>query len=553
MLGVFILSLAAIAVLIIVLIAAVVMSGGGAKHTGVTGGAKNAKSVVCELAQFEEGDRAALAEITSDEETMKWIANGKPWPEKKVDSFLKWALRENATGRNRYWAVVTKPRKLVGTVGIHPVSYRAGSVAGRDFVTVFVRERRRGCGTAALREALARRWQHTRRPVYADARPDNAASLALLKKVGFRRVGEVEIRGTKNVRHRADAPAPAVPPELAAAGTFLILGKQLSSDILASTFAAAGWAPTTEEAARAAGRAGILALEGARSWDKSLREIACLIKSRLDAEVLTNKVVLHDRLEGTGATPETVVVPAGKGFVPALPAESEGCGVWIWRPEGGWAGRGVEIVEGKAALYRTAKRFAKHNRAKRALVTRLIESPKLLGGKKFHLRLYLVAAVVPEGVPRAKAGKRVLLCPEGDIAIAKEAYRPSQYHVKAIHDTHVSGHENPEGLRFPADYPGDGAVMLGLIAGMLTTALTPLLPEVVTYTESYGGYEIYGVDVMVDSADRPWLIEINSRPGYALTPDGISEKRQRWVTSMVADAIGGAVFGAETKALPVCV
>jgi RimJ/RimL family protein N-acetyltransferase len=539
--------LALIALLIIIIVGALVlvMEKSTDRVVGGAAASKSKKLAKCALVPIVKKHKAALLKITSDTPTMRDVADGNPWDAAKVDRFIDYSLRDQKVGRPLYWGIEDKKR-LVGVVGIHPVSYFAGSTAGRDFVTIFLSPAAagKGCGTAALKEALRVRWERSRLPVYADIKPGNKASVALHKKLGFVPTGVVSIKGCAYQRVRADAPPPAPYPE--ARPTILVLGKQLRDSDFLGRFPE--FAPVSRTKAEAAGGVTALVLEGASSWDRKLQGLRSEVRSRLDAQVLTNKILLHDRLAGTaGIVPPTTVVAAGGRWKPSFSGD-----VLIWRPEGGYSGRGIYILESPGDLNRIWKMHSKHCPRARALLTKYISNPKLTSaGHKFHLRMYFVVGVVPPESPCFKPGRRAVLCAEGDIALATAPYVAGQYRDKNIHDTHVS---TGGGLRFPDDYPGGKAKGLEVqkdAVEMLGKVMAIVSPEVVSYVESRGGYEIYGVDFMVDDTDKLWLIEVNSRPGYALTPKGIEPERQNWISTMLSDAVAGVLFAKKSKAIPV--
>jgi RimJ/RimL family protein N-acetyltransferase/alkylated DNA repair dioxygenase AlkB len=159
------------------------------------------------LADIGPQHEARLRKITSQKETMKDAGDGRPWSDKKVKNFIRYSLEEQGQGEDRenfYWGVLVGG-SLVGVVGIHPVSYGKPETAGLNFVTIYLDSAHvgRGVGSAALREALARHRAARGTPVYADVRVGNAASLALLGKLGFVETGRHKIRGEPYVRLKA--------------------------------------------------------------------------------------------------------------------------------------------------------------------------------------------------------------------------------------------------------------------------------------------------------------------------------------------------------------
>jgi RimJ/RimL family protein N-acetyltransferase len=104
--------------------------------------------------------------------------------------------------------VANTPPRVVGSVGFHAPPDDDGRVEiGYDIVAS---ERRKGYAREAVQALLDQAWATGRaRTCVASVRPDNAASLALIRAFGFRRVGEQidEIDGLEWVFERR-LPAP---------------------------------------------------------------------------------------------------------------------------------------------------------------------------------------------------------------------------------------------------------------------------------------------------------------------------------------------------------
>src|SRR3954451_12633730 len=85
--------------------------------------------------------------------------------------------------------VASAPRRVVGSVGFHaPPDDRGRVEIGSDVVAA---ERRQGYAREAIRALLDWAWATGRAHIcVASVSPHNAASLALVRSLGFRHVGE---------------------------------------------------------------------------------------------------------------------------------------------------------------------------------------------------------------------------------------------------------------------------------------------------------------------------------------------------------------------------
>ena len=337
--------------------------------------------------------------------------------------------------------------------------------------------------------------------------------------------------------------------------TYLVCFEQLDRAPLCRLLQAAGWRELSLSDAMRASAVDLLAVDGKYNWDRRLWQINCGVKSRLDAAQITNKVNLHEQLseKAPELIPKTVAVRSplsldgqAQKTPPSIPAEGE---VWIWRPERGFSGRGVTAFTTQAELDSV---WADHRHTfpkERALISRYIVNPAplVVGGtlRKFHLRLYFLVVAIPEGTPGVRAGRRSALYAEGEIAHSKEPYVQDDYANPMVHDTHIKWSEE---RRFPRDYPGGQLAaekILGLARGMLTRVSEVLLPTVCPYAGCQGGYEVYGVDLMVDSLGRAWLIEINSRPGYEMLSGAPAPRAQRrdWISDFILLGVAEFAIG----------
>jgi hypothetical protein len=340
--------------------------------------------------------------------------------------------------------------------------------------------------------------------------------------------------------------------------TYLILFEQLNRAPLDRALRAAGWRSLSLRDAMRAGAVDLLAVDGKYNWDRRLWQINCGVKSRLNALEITNKVNLHLRLSEAAPDliPETVVFGPPQELRgnnkkerergPTIPKEGE---VWIWRPEQGCSGRGVVAFTTQAELDEIWAEHLATFPKERGLISRYLVDPALIvvGGtlRKFHLRLYFLVVAIPEGTPGVRAGRRSALYTSGEIAHSKEPYARDDYANPEVHDTHIKWSEE---RRFPRDYPGgprEANKVLDQARSMLTRVSEVLLPTVAPYAECLGGYEIYGVDLMVDAAGRAWLIEINSRPGYTMEAGDPRALRQRrdWISDFVLRGVAEFALG----------
>jgi mRNA (guanine-N7-)-methyltransferase len=231
---------------------------------------------------------------------------------------------------------------------------------------------------------------------------------------------------------------------------------------------------------------------------KELYGVPARMKGRIDSLTLNNKIELHKFMTkyDIKGIADTIVVE--KGVEPKFPAEG---GVWIWRPEGGWSGAGVHVIDSAATLKTVWEGFK--SKKKRALISKYIMNPLLIDGFKFHVRIYMIVVSTPEG-------KRAAIYKRGIIALSKKPYEARDFGNVDIHDTHI----NDKSRHYPDDFPGDIQSFKTQMITILNSYFTKAQDDIKWYPESNAGYELYGCDFMIDKEGKVYLIEINSKPGF---------------------------------------
>lgn len=336
--------------------------------------------------------------------------------------------------------------------------------------------------------------------------------------------------------------------------TYCIEFKQLNRIYLEKVLKLAGWEEITFDEALERKKVSILATENKASWDKRLYDVRSNIKSRLDAHNITQKVELHKSLlaEGVDFMPKTYLYIPDKSdkrviYVIDLSTgekvEFNSNKKYIWRPEGGFGGRGIAVFNNMDDLHKIIAAHSKLFPKESALISEYIQDTMLIKlpddkEYKFHIRMYLIIAIVPDA-PGLKHGTRAVLCKYGEIANADKPFDLKTTDL-AVHNTHI---RSTKGVRFPDNYPGGiekGIDILNKSAKLLSYVSKLLMPTVKPYAESNGGYEILGVDMMVkrlpDGTEQPMLIEINTKTGYGLL-EGDTQERKNWLSKFILGSV----------------
>lgn len=344
-------------------------------------------------------------------------------------------------------------------------------------------------------------------------------------------------RGTKRAAPGSEGRPP--PTKQRKGQTVLAMLEHMRVHHLEQMLVPFGWEFVSCEEAFASRRVDLVVLDGVHNSDNHVWKIRSRMKSRIDAEIITNKVELHLLLTRMAPhiIPETYLATS-KGFDAAVwgsdAAHGGGGAPWIWRPEGKFEGEGIFIFRsrqeadvGLAALKPTDSQDRQDRRPRRAILSRYIQNPVLYHGRKVHLRLYFI--VVCE-----RGGVRAAVLRDGRVGTAGGAYRTGEYGDMQIHDSGC----RVEDLRFPGDYPEcegqpSAAQVFSKSCDIFTEVMRHTHTSVKSYSESDEGFEVLGADLMVDTDGRVWLIEINYKPGHR----GSTAEYQDWLSTTVLTGI----------------
>jgi ribosomal-protein-alanine N-acetyltransferase len=156
---------------------------------------------------FDASDRAAMQAIYDDVEVMRFITGAGEDPSTWVDSYI----RHQGEHGYAFWAVVERESgDLIGEAGLGPFDGR-----GPELELGYLLRRDRwghGLATEAARACLAAAFDGLgAMTVVAVVDEGNAASLAVLRKAGFRSSGMRRAHGVRQhvLRALAGAPPPA--------------------------------------------------------------------------------------------------------------------------------------------------------------------------------------------------------------------------------------------------------------------------------------------------------------------------------------------------------
>ena len=198
--------------------------------------------------------------------------------------------------------------------------------------------------------------------------------------------------------------------------------------------------------------------------------------------------------------------------------------IWIVKPVTGYGGQGIKIVT-------KANEIVRENDAK-VIVQRYLENPFLISGLKFDIRLYaLITCIDP---------LTLYLYNDGLVRFASVKFSTDRDNLnnKFIHITNssvnkmnphflynrkingVSGHKwtFKALLKYLNDNGHNTTELWGEIRRITLKTILCAREEIIKNFKSvksdYTCYKLLGLDIMLDSSLKPWLLEVNNFPSF---------------------------------------
>lgn len=202
--------------------------------------------------------------------------------------------------------------------------------------------------------------------------------------------------------------------------------------------------------------------------------------------------------------------------------------MWIMKPTGRSQGKGIFIINKLAQIkkWSSQSRWAQMPLKEAYVISRYVENPLLIGGKKFDLRIYvLVSSFRP---------LRVHQYAHGFARFCNAKYNSDMADIDNpfIHLTNVAiqkhdadynqrhgGKWHVENLRLYIESSFGLEASNKLFQGMDQLIINSLKAVQNVMINDRHCFECYGYDILIDQDLKPWLVEVNASPSLSTTTD----------------------------------
>uniref|UniRef100_A0A7S0RVH4 ATP-grasp domain-containing protein n=1 Tax=Chlamydomonas leiostraca TaxID=1034604 RepID=A0A7S0RVH4_9CHLO len=199
---------------------------------------------------------------------------------------------------------------------------------------------------------------------------------------------------------------------------------------------------------------------------------------------------------------------------------------WIMKPSSKSQGKGIFLINKLSQIKKWSSNSsmppALRNSSESYVVSRYVDNPLLIGGKKFDLRLYVVVTSYrPLTVYMSRLGF-------GRFCSAKYTTEEGELDNEFVHLTnvaiqkHAPGFDAAKGMKwsihslrhFMTTRHGAEASneLFHNMQNLIIRALLAVQPAMINDKHCF---ELYGYDILIDQSLKPWLLEVNASPSLS--------------------------------------
>jgi hypothetical protein len=233
-------------------------------------------------------------------------------------------------------------------------------------------------------------------------------------------------------------------------------------------------------------------------------------------------------------------------------------GNYILRPVFGYGGRDIFYVHNEKDLEKAKQYYNTHKDFRNRLylqeeitVAKIITDLLLFKGRKFHLRMYYMVAVLEGNIS-------YFLLDVGKIITAKKEYNLNLPFSKDVHDTHLGSTdadyffpqhltlenislETQNSLEYIQKTILEGITQIAKCISNIVNSIYGDKPKSLLFENQKNGYYIYGLDILVRNNLEPVLVECNNQTGFSFysieSKKELSETVYGWINETILEPL----------------
>lgn len=221
---------------------------------------------------------------------------------------------------------------------------------------------------------------------------------------------------------------------------------------------------------------------------------------------------------------------------------------WIMKPTGKAQGKGIFLINKLAQVKKWATGLmagpGRIPAQEAYIVSRYVNNPLLVGGKKFDLRIYVVvtsykplkAYVSRLGFARFCNVKYSAEVGDIDNMYVHLTNVAIQKHGEDYNESH-GNKWTIENLRLYLEGTHGKRATDGLFAGINEVMIHSLKSVQNVIINDRHCFELYGYDLLIDENLKPWLIEVNASPSLSATTEADRTLKHRVIHDTLAVAV----------------
>ena len=443
------------------------------------------------LTDIKESDFDFIYSLTSNQDVIKHIENGKLWDKEKTKTFIEYSLEEQKIpNKNRfhYYYIISDKNKQIGIIGFFKEKDK------NYYLRIFLDPQFQGQGyfTKSLNIIKERLLKYKNvEKLYADVHQTNEKMNIIMRNKFF--FNKVKYYGKIAVNQYII---------FLRNYTYLVKSDYIPEKVIDKFFKDRGnWIKHNPKSSI---EVDYIRLDGKHYYDKNNRKYKSILKNIVNdgKKKLDVKSNLIKTLGKKHYLPTTYIFDHQEEFEKIKQKLISNERAWIFKPDGGYSGKGIEIYRKK-----DFEKIKINPKYKRWNLQEYIENPMLIDGKKFHLRVLFLYRAGYLNKPASSFWFKHI-----PIYLAKKKFKYDDFNDE---DVHISHYQTDQEALYFQDLNLNKNQMVKILKDikLIMIDLANNLKAGCYKNDCLRCYEIFGVDLMITDDYKVKLIEFNSKIG----------------------------------------